>query len=155
MRNRFQWNFNRYSYIFIQENSFENVVCEMASILSRPQCVYTSLVFQARWSLPTSRQRIPGLQPLATHLLLLSLPIKPQPIWLPRHFRDPTPPCWHRAHRTMAVLCLRIRSPRSQQGSTDCRLRQTVTMCSSLTSVVTSQWTIRIQRNWWCHSPIP
>ena len=31
--------FNRYSNIFIQQNAFENVVCEMASILSRPQCV--------------------------------------------------------------------------------------------------------------------
>ena len=34
-------NFNRNSNIFIQENAFENVVCEMASILSRPQCVDT------------------------------------------------------------------------------------------------------------------
>ena len=33
--------FNRYSNIFIQENAFENVICEMASILSRPQCVNT------------------------------------------------------------------------------------------------------------------
>ena len=39
IRNKFQWNFNRYSYIFIHENAFENVVCEMASILSRSQCV--------------------------------------------------------------------------------------------------------------------
>ena len=31
--------FNRYSNIFIHENAFENVVCEMASILSRPQSV--------------------------------------------------------------------------------------------------------------------
>ena len=31
----FDWNL----YIFIEENAFENVVCEMASILSRPQCV--------------------------------------------------------------------------------------------------------------------
>ena len=30
---------NRYSSIFIQENAFENVVCELASILSLPQCV--------------------------------------------------------------------------------------------------------------------
>ena len=30
--NKFQWNFNRNSNIFIQENAFENVVCEMASI---------------------------------------------------------------------------------------------------------------------------
>ena len=33
--NNLQWNPNRNSYIFIQENAFENVVCEMASILSR------------------------------------------------------------------------------------------------------------------------
>ena len=37
--NKLQWNFNRNSNIFIQENALENVVCEMASILSRPQCV--------------------------------------------------------------------------------------------------------------------
>ena len=32
-------NLNRNSYIFIQENAFENVVWEMVAILSRPQCV--------------------------------------------------------------------------------------------------------------------
>ena len=31
--------FNRNSNIFIDENTFENVVCEMLSILTRPQCV--------------------------------------------------------------------------------------------------------------------
>ena len=36
---KLQWNFNRNSNIFIQENAFESVVCEMAAILSRPQCV--------------------------------------------------------------------------------------------------------------------
>ena len=39
LRNKLQWNLKRNSYIFIQENSFENVVCEMAAILSRPQWV--------------------------------------------------------------------------------------------------------------------
>ena len=39
LRDKLQWNFNRNSNIFIQENALENVVCEMASILSRPQCV--------------------------------------------------------------------------------------------------------------------
>ena len=34
-----QWNFNRNSYVFIQENAFENVACKMAGILSRPRCV--------------------------------------------------------------------------------------------------------------------
>ena len=28
-----------YLNMFIQDNAFENVVCEMAAILSRPQCV--------------------------------------------------------------------------------------------------------------------
>ena len=39
MRNKFQWNCNRNSNIFSQENAFEHVVCEMSAILSRPQCV--------------------------------------------------------------------------------------------------------------------
>ena len=38
LRNKLQWNLNRNSHIFIQENAFENVVCEMAAILSRPRC---------------------------------------------------------------------------------------------------------------------
>ena len=37
--NKPQWNFNRNSNIFIQENEFESVVWKMAAILSRPQCV--------------------------------------------------------------------------------------------------------------------
>ena len=32
-------NFNQNSNISIQENAFENVFCEMAAILARPQCV--------------------------------------------------------------------------------------------------------------------
>ena len=39
--NKLQWNHNRNSNIFIQENAFESVVCETASILSRPQCGWT------------------------------------------------------------------------------------------------------------------
>ena len=39
LRNKLQWNLNRNSKIFIQENAFECVVCETAAILSRPQCV--------------------------------------------------------------------------------------------------------------------
>ena len=37
LKSRIQWNFNLYLNIFIQEKAFENVVCEMAAILSRPQ----------------------------------------------------------------------------------------------------------------------
>ena len=39
LRNKLHWNFNRSSKIFIQENALANVVWEMASILSRSQCV--------------------------------------------------------------------------------------------------------------------
>ena len=39
LRNKLQWNLKRNSYIFIHKNAFENVVCEMAAICSRPQCV--------------------------------------------------------------------------------------------------------------------
>ena len=39
IRNKLQWNCNRNSNIFIQDNAFENIVCEMAAILSRPHCV--------------------------------------------------------------------------------------------------------------------
>ena len=34
-----QWNLKQNSCIFIKKNAFENVVCEIASILSRSQCV--------------------------------------------------------------------------------------------------------------------
>ena len=37
--NTFQWNYKRNSYIFIQENAFENVAWRIAAILSRPQYV--------------------------------------------------------------------------------------------------------------------
>ena len=39
LRNKRQWNFNQNSNIFSKENAVEYVVCEMAAILSRPQCV--------------------------------------------------------------------------------------------------------------------
>ena len=37
--NQLQWYLNHNSYIFIQENAFENVVWKISAILSRPQCV--------------------------------------------------------------------------------------------------------------------
>ena len=39
LTNKLQWIFNRNSYIFIQKDALENVVSEMASILSQPHCV--------------------------------------------------------------------------------------------------------------------
>ena len=38
-KEQIQWNINQNLYIFIQENTFENVVCEMFAILPRPSCV--------------------------------------------------------------------------------------------------------------------
>ena len=45
--NKLQWYLERNSYFFVQENEFENVVCEMAAILSQPQCVEMLNVFLA------------------------------------------------------------------------------------------------------------
>ena len=42
--NNFQWNFNQNTKIFKPENLFENVVCKMAAILSRPRCVNKSVM---------------------------------------------------------------------------------------------------------------
>ena len=39
LRYKLQWNPKRNSCIFIQENAFKNVVCEMVAILSLPQWV--------------------------------------------------------------------------------------------------------------------
>ena len=38
-RNKLQWNFNRNLHIFIEGNTFENVVCKMLPISCWPQCV--------------------------------------------------------------------------------------------------------------------
>ena len=43
LKNKFQWHLNRNSNILIQENALEHVVCELASILSRPQSVKGSI----------------------------------------------------------------------------------------------------------------
>ena len=45
--NKFQWNFHWNRYIFFQENVFENIVCKMASISSRPQGVECMLLWPA------------------------------------------------------------------------------------------------------------
>ena len=39
IRNKWRWNLNPNSYIFIQENAFENDAGKTAAVLSRPQCV--------------------------------------------------------------------------------------------------------------------
>ena len=58
------------TYIFIQRNAVENVVRKLASILSRPQCVYclSSLFFQClhnilwtRWRHPKWASKLPGV----------------------------------------------------------------------------------------------
>ena len=39
LRNKLQWNFNQNTKLFIHENASENIVCEMASILSKERWV--------------------------------------------------------------------------------------------------------------------
>ena len=47
--NKLQWNLKRNSYIFVQEYAFENIVCEMAAILSRPECVKCHQPNEPEW----------------------------------------------------------------------------------------------------------
>ena len=51
LRNKIQWNLNRNSYVFIQENASENIVCEMAAILSRGRWVNTLYQSSARFGI--------------------------------------------------------------------------------------------------------
>ena len=48
IRSKLQWNLKRNPYIFIRENSFQNIVCEMAAILSGPQWVKMSGLYLRR-----------------------------------------------------------------------------------------------------------
>ena len=40
---KYRWNLKRKSYILNTENAFENVVCQMAAILTWPQCVNSNI----------------------------------------------------------------------------------------------------------------
>ena len=46
LRNKLEWNFQQNSYIFIQENAFENIVCEMVATLSEPQRGHISFPYE-------------------------------------------------------------------------------------------------------------
>ena len=45
LKNKLQWNLNRNSNIFIQENACESVVRKMPAILYRPQCVNINSIY--------------------------------------------------------------------------------------------------------------
>ena len=53
LRNKLHWNFTRKPYISFQENAFHNFVCELASILSRSQClnVLRGLYWTFQWKM--------------------------------------------------------------------------------------------------------
>ena len=57
-RNTARWNLNRNSYSFIQENVFVNIVCKMAAISARPQCVKDRLAQIAIVTLLTLLRRM-------------------------------------------------------------------------------------------------
>ena len=48
--NHWQWTCNQNTFIFIQRNAFPNVVCKMAAILFRSQCVKGNIVFIAAFT---------------------------------------------------------------------------------------------------------
>ena len=66
LRNKLQWNFNQNTKPFIHENASENVVCEMAAILSRGRWVLID-----PWSSPAlGRFNIIMICPIRFHAVL-------------------------------------------------------------------------------------
>ena len=63
LRNKLQWTFNRNYNIFIHENAIESVVCEMVTILSRPQCVEV-----VHCGLALTRRQAPLSEPMTVSL---------------------------------------------------------------------------------------
>ena len=67
LMNKLRWKFDENSNVFIQENALENVGCEMASILSRRQCVYRDCLWSFKqfkfplvtWAQNALQQRYP------------------------------------------------------------------------------------------------
>ena len=47
--NKLQWNFIQNTEIFIHENASENIICEMAAILSRGRWVKLYLLNESRY----------------------------------------------------------------------------------------------------------
>ena len=54
-RNKLQWNLNKNSCIFIQEDALENVIWKIVAISSRPQCVNVFVFLQLQPPLRSSR----------------------------------------------------------------------------------------------------
>ena len=89
LKNKLHWNFNRYLCFIIQRNTIENVVCEMAAILSRERwviCTSTLLMLRSESSMKIlSIQWLPVMTPW-----LLALTGQQQPCYLQSR---KTPPC--------------------------------------------------------------
>ena len=127
LRNKLQWNFNRNSNIFIQENALEHVVCEMGSILSRPQCVK----FNHSLTHPIARRAIGYAKPwvpvtglvqkkhtYAVHMIDLELPVfysHPDEFFAWQHMggtfgRQQRPSEWNHGSKTLVYLCIKTKS---------------------------------------------
>ena len=81
LKNKFHWHFNRNLNIFLHENALENVMCEMAAILSRSLNMLSSTIFRYpshnvvrhRHSYHLSHLKIPILHPIPTDSLRICI----------------------------------------------------------------------------------
>ena len=67
--NKFQWNYNRNSTLFIHETEFDNVVCKMESISSGNKCV-DGLIINYQYEPIWSRHGLAQAIEISTHLQL-------------------------------------------------------------------------------------
>ena len=66
--------------MFIHENAFENVVCGMASILSRPQCETWNTIHAVIWHVLEHKSIIPNQTLLVKNSVIFTLPWKLIPL---------------------------------------------------------------------------
>ena len=59
LRNKLQWNSNQITKLFIHQNAFENVICEMSAILSRKRWVRWESCLQSQpWELYVAQHHL-------------------------------------------------------------------------------------------------
>ena len=135
LRNELQWNLNQNSNIFIEENPFENVVCEMASICFRFNVLIrqTPVIYVTN---PLSCITIAIFQLIATILYLQTYRL-PHPA--------PPHPLPHRASQVNKHFCPCISEGKG--GLWNCLLLALYMMYLPLYSGVVSLCT-PLQRSW-------
>ena len=108
LRNKLQWNFDKNTKLFIQENAFENIVCDMAAILSRE-----------RWAiLPCCRQHQIRMMPSFREFYLFpDVPVVSKSLFPYRSWHHPGSDFWHREKKSYKVTYRKLNVKQSRHAA--------------------------------------